>query len=162
MRGARGKVGRQKSGADFGLQTSDFELSRSEGASTAAGRFRVRIVEHEPFADHVRVVIEHGAVQKQKALLVDVNRRAFRPLEHFIAQARLLLPGKRIAQPRTPAALHADAQSALVEALPGHQRADLARRALADLDHVMPSAGLLLPPTRWLRSASSCSPRWPP
>ena len=53
----------------------------------------------------------------------------------FVAEARLFLPGKRVAQPGAPAALDADAQPAVVDALLGHQRADLASGALTDLNH---------------------------
>src|SRR5215213_6366840 len=113
------------------------ERSSSEGAATAAGRFGVRVVEHETLADEIRVVVEHRAVQKQKALLVDEKLRSLRPLEHFIAQTGLSLPGKRIAQPGTSAALDADAQSAVADALLGHQRANLARGNFADLNHLV-------------------------
>src|SRR5258707_169432 len=85
--------------------------SGPEGAATAAGRFRVRVVEHEPFADQVRVVIEHRAVQKQQALLVDKDLRVLRPFKHLVTEARLPLPLERVAQARTAAALDADAQS---------------------------------------------------
>src|SRR5262249_15425144 len=95
------------------------------------------IVEHESLADHVRVVIEHGAVEEEQALLVDEDLRAFGPFEHFVTEPGLLLPRERVAQPRTPAALDADAQPALVDALLGHQRADLVRRRLADLNHAV-------------------------
>src|SRR5262245_40524368 len=94
--------------------------SGSERAATAAGGLRVRVVEHEALADQVRVVVENRAVQVQQALLVDVDLRAFRPLEHFVAEARLLVPGERVAQPGTAAALDADAEPTLVDALLGH------------------------------------------
>src|SRR5262245_58387379 len=108
---------------------------RPERAAAAAGRFGVRVVEHEPLADQVRVVVEHRAVQVKQALLVDVDLRTLGSLEHFVAEARLLLPGKDVAQPGTAAALDADAQSTIVDALLGHQRADLARRGFGNLDH---------------------------
>src|SRR5258708_31963566 len=123
MRSLRGRPRNEKKSARRGCAT----CLRSERAAAAAGRFGVRVVEDEPFADQVRVVVEHGAVQKEQALFVDVNLRAGRPLELFISQPRLPLPGKRIAQPGAPATFDADAQSTLVDALLGHQRADLAR-----------------------------------
>src|SRR6185295_17168564 len=86
-------------------------------------------------ADHVRVVVEHGAVEIEQALLVDVDLRAVGPFEDLIAEPGLLLPRERVAQPRAPAALHADAQPTFVDALLGHQRADLARGGLTDLNH---------------------------
>src|SRR5258707_8741853 len=107
---------------------------RAKGAAAAARRLRVGIVEYESLRDEVRVVVEHRAVEKQQALLVDVDLRAFRTFEHLVTQTRLPLPRERVAQPRTPAALHADAQSAVVDALLGHQGADLARGSLRNLN----------------------------
>src|SRR5262245_13656161 len=108
---------------------------RAKGTAAAARRLRVRVVEHEPLADQIRVVVEHGAVEIQQALPVHVDLRAVRPLEHFVAETRLLLPREGVAQPGAAAALDADAQSAFVDALLGHQRPDPARRNLADLNH---------------------------
>src|SRR3989442_4618525 len=119
---------------------------RAKGTAAAARRLGVRVVEHEPLADHVRVVVEHRAVEIQQALLVDVDLRAVGPLEDFVAKTRLLLPRERVAQPRASAALHADAQSALVDALLGHQRAHLARRGFGDLNHFYFVAGAHPPP----------------
>src|SRR5262245_55729198 len=99
---------------------------RAKGAAAAARRLGVRVVEHEPVADQVGVVVEHRAVEIQEALLVDIDLRAVGALEDLITQSRLLLPRERVAQPRASAALHADAQSSLVDALLGHQRANLA------------------------------------
>src|SRR5262249_22929276 len=112
--------------------------SGSERAATAAGGLRVRVVEHESLADQIRVVVENRPVQIQQALLVDVNLRALRALEDFVAQPRLLVPGERVAQPGTAAALDAYAKSALVDALPGHQRPDLLRGHLGNLYHSNP------------------------
>src|SRR5262249_28252736 len=109
--------------------------SGPEGGAASARRLRVGVVEHEAFRDEVRVVVEHRSVEIQQALLVDEDLGAFRPLESFVPQTRLPLPRERVAQPRTPAALDANAQSAIVDALLGHQRADLACRAFADLNH---------------------------
>src|SRR5262245_52773202 len=111
--------------------------SRPEGAAAAARRFRIRVVEHETAADETRVVVEHGPVQEQQALPVDENPGAVRPFEHRVAETRLPLPGEGITQTRAAAALHADTQTALVEALPGHQRPDLACGRLSDLDHAL-------------------------
>src|SRR5579862_5825449 len=108
---------------------------RSKRASTPARRLRVRVIEHEALADQVRVVVEHGAVQVEQALLVDENLRVLGSLEHFVAEARLLLPRERVAQARTAAALDADAHAPLVETLPGHQRTDLVRGDVGDLNH---------------------------
>src|SRR5207253_4595358 len=82
------------------------------------------------------------AVQEQQALLVDEDFRAVGSFEDFVAEPRLFLPRKGVAQARAAAAFDADAQSALADALLGHQRPDLARRALADLNHDRPIAGL--------------------
>src|SRR5262245_41877293 len=114
---------------------------RAKGAAATARRLRVRVVEHEALADHVRVVVEHGAVEIDQALPVDVDLRAVLALEDLVAEPRLLLPRERVAQPRAPATLHADAQPALVDALLGHQGADLARGGLTDLNHVLLCAG---------------------
>src|SRR5580765_4091909 len=99
-----------------------------ERTAAAAGRLRVRVVEDESFADEIRVVVEHGPVQEEQALLVHKELGAFGPLEYLVAGPRDFFPRERIAQARAAAALHADAQAALVDALLGHQRADLARR----------------------------------
>src|ERR1019366_8806992 len=107
----------------------------------AAGALGVRIVEHEPLREHVRVVIEHRAVQKQQTLLVDVDLRALGTVEHLVARPRLLVPRERVAQPRAAAAFDADTQSALADALLGHQRADLARGGFSNLNHFLLCAG---------------------
>src|SRR5882672_2566965 len=70
------------------------------------------------------------------ALLVDENLRALGPLEHLVAEARLLLPRERVAETRAAAALHAHTETALGHALLGHQRPDLLRGGLADLNHL--------------------------
>src|SRR5262245_30928452 len=108
---------------------------RPERAAAAAGGLGVRIVEDEPLADEIRVVVQHGAVQVQQALPVDEDLGAFRTLEDLVARSRDSLPGERVAQARAAATLHADAQSAVVDALLGHQRADFARRRFGDLNH---------------------------
>src|ERR1035437_10230196 len=108
--------------------------SRAERAAAAAGAICVRIVEHEPLREHVRVVIEHRAVQKQQALLVDVDLRALRAIEGFVARPRLLVPRERVAQARAAAAFDADTQSALADALLRHQRGVLARGVFSNLD----------------------------
>src|SRR5438128_10901623 len=99
------EVGSTKPEGGIGRTTCDFVLPTSyfsspEGAAAAAGRLGVRIVEHEPFADHVRVVVEHRAVQVQETLLIDENLRALRPLEDCVAQPRLFLSRERVAQTR--------------------------------------------------------------
>src|SRR5262245_14017230 len=91
--------------------------SGSERAATAAGGLGVRVVEHEPLADQIRVVVEHRPVQIEQALLVDVDLRALGTLEHLVAQARLLVPGERVAQSGTAATFDAHAKPALVDAL---------------------------------------------
>src|SRR5215831_675371 len=106
-----------------------------ERAAATAGGLGVRVVEDESLADEIRVVVQHGTVQKQQAFPVDEDLRAFRPLEDLVAGPRCPLPRERVAQARAAAALHADAQSALVDALLGHQRANLARRRFGDLNH---------------------------
>src|SRR5262245_2795527 len=115
--------------------------SGPEGAAASARRLRVGVVEHEALRDEVRVVVEHCSVEIQQALLVDEDLGAFRPLEYFVPQTRLPLPRERVAQPRTPATLDANAQAAIVDALFGHQRADLARGAFADLNHAHYAVG---------------------
>src|SRR5262249_35101859 len=96
----------------------------------------IRVVEHEPFAQQRRVVIERGAVQKQIAFAVDKDLRAFRTLEDLVAEPRLTLPGECVAEAGAAAAFHAYTKTAVGDALLGHQRLDLFRRGLADLDHV--------------------------
>src|SRR5580704_5133995 len=120
-----------------GVNSADPGSPRSgaKRAAAAAGRLRVRVIEHEALADQARVVVEDGAVQVQQALLVDEDLRAVRPFEDLVADAGLLLPGEGVAQARAPAPLDADAQPALVDALLGHQLPDRARRRLTNLDH---------------------------
>src|SRR5216684_3056074 len=118
-------------------------------AAAAAVRLRIRVVEDEAFADQAHVVIKDGAVQVQQALLVDVDLGPRRPFEDFITETRVLLPRKGIAQARAPAAFDANAQPAVVNALLGHQRADLARRRLCDLDHFLN--------LRWGPTPSACA-----
>src|SRR2546427_9338395 len=89
--------------------------SGAERAPAAAGGLGVRIVEHEPLADQIRVVVEHCSVEKQQALAIDEDLRALRPFEHLVADTRLLLPREGVAQTRASAALHADAQTPLVD-----------------------------------------------
>src|SRR6185312_9167576 len=108
---------------------------RPEGTAAAAGGLRVRVVEDESLRDEIRVVIEHGPVQKQQALPVHVDLGALGAFEHLVARSRGLFPRERVAQPRAAAALDADAQSALVDALLGHQRADLVRGGFRNLNH---------------------------
>src|SRR6478672_660597 len=132
--------------------------SRSEGAATTAGGLRIGVVEDKPFADQARVVVEHGSVQIEQALLVDENLRAFRPFEDFIAEPRFLLPGEGVAQPRAAAALDPDAQAAILDALLGHQGPDLLRRGLADFNHrSTQSAARSSPPSCRSPAASSCN-----
>ena len=52
-----------------------------------------------------------------------------------VAKTRLTLPGKRVAQARTAAALDANAESAIVDALLGHQGANFASGDFTDLNH---------------------------
>src|SRR5262245_9422452 len=73
-------------------------LSCAERASAAAGRLRVRVVEHEPLGQQSGVVVERRPVEKEQALAIDENPGAFRTLEHLVAGARLALPTERIAQ----------------------------------------------------------------
>src|SRR5438552_5708826 len=108
---------------------------RAEGAATAAGRFRVGVLEHESPGDEICVVLQHRAVQIQQAFFIDVQFRPERSLEHLVAQPGLLLPRKDVAQSRAATALDADAQPAIVDALIGHQGADLARGGFRDLNH---------------------------
>src|SRR5688572_6547093 len=68
------------------------------------------------------------------ALAVDENLRAV-SFEHLVTEPRLLLPREGVAQAGAPAAFDADAQAALTDALLGHQRFDLLRRAFCDFDH---------------------------
>src|SRR6266550_9334424 len=70
------------------------------------------------------------------ALLVDEDLRALRPLEYLVAEARLLFPRERVAETRAATALHAHTETALGDALLGHQRPDLLRGGFADLNHL--------------------------
>src|SRR5262245_53608123 len=67
---------------------------------------------------------------------VDENLRALGSLEDRVAEAWLALPGERVTESRAAAAFHAHTKTAFADALLGHQRLDLLRRGLADLDHV--------------------------
>src|SRR5262249_27782057 len=161
----------------FSLRGRPRKLKKSalcaKGAAAAARRLGVRVVEHEALADQIRVVVEHGAVQIQQALLVDVNLRAVRPLEHLVAETRLLLPREGVAQPRAAPALDSDTQSTVVDALLGHQRTDPACGNLGNLNSHQslaishqPSAIFMPSPAAARLSrqptASSCSRRWLP
>src|SRR5215831_4866027 len=106
-----------------------------ERAAATAGGLGVRVVEDESLADEIRVVVQHGTVQEQQAFPVDEDLRAFRTLEDLVAGPRCPLPRERVAQARAAAALHADAQPALVDALFGHQRANLASGGVRNLNH---------------------------
>src|SRR5688572_840656 len=107
----------------------------AERAAAAAVLLGVRVVEDEPFAEQIGVVIERGAVEKEIALLVDEDLGAVGPLEHLVAKARLALPRKRVAEARAAAALDSHAEPSLADALLGHQRTDLLGGGLGDLDH---------------------------
>src|SRR6476660_7910052 len=67
-------------------------LLRPERTAAAAGRLRVRVVEDESFADEIRVVVEHGPVQEEQALLVHKELGAFGPLEYLVAGPRDFFP----------------------------------------------------------------------
>src|SRR6188508_1573500 len=108
----------------------------AERTAATAGRLRVRSVEAEAFAKQAGVVLEHRAVQVQETLLVDENFCAVGPLEDFVAEPRLSLPREGVAQARAAAAFHADPQTAVGDALLGHQRANLLRRGVRNLDHL--------------------------
>src|SRR5437667_901904 len=72
----------------FEFLTSYFLLLTSlcaARAPAAAGGLRVRIVEHEALADHVGVVLEHGAVQEEQALALHDALRARAHLEHLVS-----------------------------------------------------------------------------
>src|SRR5689334_22759077 len=122
-------VGRESNGRNGRADSS------AKRASAAAGRLGVRIVEHETFANEVRVVVEHRSVEIQKTLLVDKNLGAFRPFVDLVAETRFLLPREGVTQPRASAALDPDAQTAILNALLGHQAADLACGSFRNLNH---------------------------
>src|SRR5690349_11714744 len=63
--------------------------SSAERAAAAAGRLRVRVVEDETLADQTGVVVQHRAVQKEQALLVDEDLRPVGAFEHLVAEPRL-------------------------------------------------------------------------
>src|SRR3954464_654334 len=98
--------------------------SRSEGTAAPARLLGVRIVEDESFRQQRRVVVEDRPLQEQIALAVDEDPGAV-PLEHLVPEARVLFPGKGVAQSRAPAALDAHAQTTFADALLRHQRLDL-------------------------------------
>jgi len=91
-------------------------------------------VKDEPFADQVRVVVENRSPQEQKALFIDEDLRAIGTLEHLVAEARFLVPRKRVAQTRAATGLDADTKTTLSEALTRHQRANPGRRGLRNLN----------------------------
>src|SRR5262245_22363617 len=108
--------------------------SRAEGTTAAAGLLRVRVVEHEALREERGVVIEGRALQEEIALLIHENLGAV-TFEDFVAETGHLLPGKGVAQARAATALHTDTETAVADALLGHQRFDLVRRSVGDLDH---------------------------
>src|SRR5690242_21943470 len=99
------------------------DASRAERASTPARLLRVRVVEDKAPRQERGVVIERRSFEEQIALAIDVDLRAV-SLEDLVAKPRFLLPGKRVAQARTPAAFHAYTKTAFVDALFRHQRLD--------------------------------------
>src|SRR5258706_568166 len=79
----------------------------AEGTAAAAGRLRIRVVEHEALRKKCGVVVQRRAVEEQQALPVDEDLRAVRPLEDLVAQPRLAVPRERVAETGAPTALHA-------------------------------------------------------
>src|SRR6187549_892268 len=126
-----------RTGMDSGVMESAWPVRRAsgaEGAAAAAGCLRVGVVEHEAPCQQRRVVVERRALQEHVALPVDEDLGAM-TLEHFVAKPRHLLPAEHIAQSRAAAALHADTQTTIGNALLGHQRFDLLRRVAGYLNH---------------------------
>src|SRR5262245_12050992 len=108
--------------------------SRAEGTAAAAGLLRVRVVEHEALRKERGVVVERRAVQEEIALLVHENLGAV-TFEDLVTETGHLLPGKGVAQARAATALDTDTQTAIADALLGHQRLDLVRRGIGNLNH---------------------------
>src|SRR4030095_2349971 len=107
--------------------------SRAEGTAAAAGLLRVRVVEDEALRKERGVVVERRALEEEKALLVHENLGAV-TFEDFVAETGHLLPGKGVAQARAATALDTDTETAIADALFGHQRFDLVRRRVSDLN----------------------------
>src|SRR5271155_2400739 len=71
---------------------------------------RLGILEDEALLHQVLVIIQRGVVKIEIALGIHENARAVF-FEHFIAVARFGIQAHCVAEPRTSAALHADAES---------------------------------------------------
>src|SRR5688572_5104026 len=132
--------------------------SGPERTTAPARLLGVGVVEDEPLGQQLGVVVENGALQEQVALLVHVDLGAV-VLEDLVAQPRLTLPREGVAEPRASTPLHANAEPPFADALFGHQRLDLPRGRVGDLDHgiIRRRAARWPPPTRPSSlPASSC------
>src|SRR5687768_17018700 len=126
-----------RTGMDSGVMESAWPVRRvsgAEGTAAAAGLLRVRVVEHETPSEQCRVVVERRALQEHVAFPVHEDLGAV-TFEHFVAKPRHLLPAEHVAQPGAAAALYADTQTTIGDALLGHQRFDLLRRVVGYLNH---------------------------
>src|SRR5271170_896722 len=85
-------------------------ISGGERTTASATPRRLRILEDEALLHQVLVIIQRRVVKVEIALGIHENTRAVF-FEHFIAVARLGIQTHRVAQARTPAPLHAHAES---------------------------------------------------
>src|SRR5262245_28521574 len=120
------------------------DSSRAKRAAAAAGLLCVGVVEHEPFREERRVVVEHRSVQEQIALAIHEDLRAV-PFEHLVAEPGFLLPPERVTEAGTAAPLHADTETSLADALLGHHRPDLVGGGLGYLNHFNPESRISNP-----------------
>src|SRR5262249_3939108 len=100
-----------------------------------AGALGLRVFEDKAFADQARVVVQRRPVEEPEALLVDEHLRVVGPFDHLIVWPRLGFPGKDIAQPRAPARLDPNPQSATRHPLLIEQLLDLFAGILRDANH---------------------------
>src|SRR5215212_11420126 len=107
----------------------------AERRAAAARALRVWILEEEPLAHEVRVVIEHRVVEQAEAARIDEDPRVPGSREHAVVGPRLLLPAEHVLVPGAPARAQAHAQPSAGELLLRQHLHDLLRGVLGNLNH---------------------------
>src|SRR5262245_28941903 len=83
----------------------------------------------------VLVEVEHRAVEQLQAARIDEDLRAIGAYEHQVGIPGVLIPRKRVAEPRAAARLHGDPETAAGLLLLEQLLVDHARCALSDFNH---------------------------
>src|SRR6476659_9789574 len=96
----------------------------------------MRIPERETGGHQVVLIkVEHGAVQQLQAARIDEYLGAVRTFEHLIALPGAAIPRERVAETRTAAGLHRNAETATRLLFPGQLLRYDTSRAVRDLNH---------------------------